>query len=74
MNEQADYLCEGSQRRERERGEQGHAGADTVVFGMLNTQSADGRFTPQSTRSLGLDVLTGSGVRGLTSWSLVTLK
>lgn len=35
MNEQADKLCEGSQRRER--GAQGDAGADTVVFGTLNT-------------------------------------
>lgn len=38
MNEQTDKLCKGSQRRER--GEPGDTGADTVVFGMLNTQSA----------------------------------
>lgn len=42
MNEQADKLCEGSQRRERERGEQGDTGADTVVFGPADTQSAGG--------------------------------
>lgn len=35
MNEQADKLCEGSQRRER--GAQGNAGADTVVFAVAVT-------------------------------------
>lgn len=36
MNEQADMLCKGSQRRQRgEGGQQGDAGADTVVFGMF---------------------------------------